>query len=308
MENPEGMNALNSLAQRGIAALEDEDYEEAIACFRKALKQAPFRQDIKSLLAVALDRKPLRKTSAALSPPQVKQKAPAGAESPRRNIRIGVWLLIFSALCLISLAFFFFFSSAIQTFLSNVAKRKDVIEVSPSEREATALYKTAELLQDQRRYSEAIEAIRKALEKNPANQKQFEDKLAALYYEKGEFLYKKDEYSKAIASYEKAAQHNPDSPEYYYGLGWAYYIQGRKNQNRHRPYRSYFEKALKAFGEVLKREPANLRAKNALARVYIARNETTKAAKIYREIIRLDTEGTEAERARRALRSMGFKP
>jgi len=297
---------LDMLAKKGLSALESEDYERAITYFRRALKQAPFRQDIKELLALALDRRPLHKATADLS--QSHKEASVPKSPPARRIKIGVWLLIFSALCLTSLAFFFFFSNAIQTFLSNVARSKQEETLSPAEREAAALYKTAELLQDQRRYSEAIDAIKKALEKNPSNQKQFQDKLAELYYDKAEFLYKRDEYSKAIENYEKAVQHNPDSPEYYYGLGWAYYIQGRRNQNRHKHYRTYFDRALKAFEEVLKREPANLRAKNAIARVYIARNEPTKAAQMYREIIRQDTEGTEAERARRALRSMGFKP
>jgi len=223
------------------------------------------------------------------------------------GVRIGLWLLIFSVLCLTSVAFFFFFAGAIQNFVSNLARPREETQISPADREAAALYKEAELLQDQRRYSEAIDAIKKAIEKNPTNVKRFESKMAELYFNEAEVYYKKDEYTKAVASYEQAVQHNPDSTEYHYGLGWANYILGRRNQNRKQRAMTYYEKAMDSFKKILEKNSENLQAKNALAQVYAARNEVDKAAEMYRQIIRQDPESNEAERARRSLKSMGLK-
>jgi len=302
-------DALEALVQKGIKALESENYNLAIKYIRQALKYAPFRQDLKDLLAQALEQKPL----VAKPIPPLEEEEEETAEPPPKprqkkgGVRIGVWLFFFCVVRLCSVAFFFFFSDAIQTFVSNIARPKEETHITPEDREAAALYKSAELLQDQRRFSEAILAIQKALEKKPSNTKQFKLKLAELYYEQGEEFDKKDDFKKAIESFEKALVYNPDSIDYLYGLAWASYLQGRKNQNRRLSYQAYFEKALKVLRKIIDTDPDNIRAKNTLARVYIARNETTKAAQMYRQIIRQAPDSAEADRARRALKSMGFR-
>lgn len=323
MKKSEQISPVDAVAQEGLDALKAGRYDVAIAQFKKALQMAPFRQDIKQMLANALDRKPFSKEPeapphqemACEEAPEMDEIAPADQGEPitrqpaetGSGVRIGLWLLIFSVLCLTSVAFFFFFSSAIQNFVSNLARPREETQISPADREAAALYKEAELLQDQRRYSEAIDAIKKAIEKNPTNNKQFENKLAELYFNEAEVYYKKDEYTKAVTSYELAVQHNPDSTEYHYGLGWANYILGRRNQNKKPRAMSYYEKAMGSFKKVLEKNPDNLQVKNALAQVYAARNEVDKAAEMYRQIISQDPESKEAERARRSLQSMGLK-
>lgn len=302
--NSEEPESIDLLIQKGIGFLEREDYDQAIQNIRTALKLAPFRQDIKELLAQALDRRPMVTR-------KIKSVDGESAISPKPDrkpgINIGLWLFFFTFLTLTSVAFFFFFSSSIQTFISNIARPREEKHISPADREAAALYKSAGLLQDQRRFSEAIEEIKKALEKKPTDQKRFETKLAELLYLQGEAYDKNDDYSKAIESYEKAIQYNPEYIEAYYGLAWSCYLQGRKNQNRRLKYQSYYDKALSALQKILELQPNHIRAEDTLARVYIARNETTKAAEMYRRIIKQEPESSEADRARRALKSMGFR-
>jgi tetratricopeptide (TPR) repeat protein len=317
MKKNDETNPVDVLAEEGMNALKSGDIETAINRFKRAIRMAPFRQDIKDLLADALDRRPLKKgaipqreeTEEEEEEEEIEEEIipPQVVQTPRKGVRIGLWLLLFCALCLTSLGFFFFFSNAIQNFITNLTSSKEDAQISPADRESAALYKEAELLQDQRRYSEAILSIQKAIGKNPTNQKQFETKLAELYYEQAEIFYKRDDYPKAIASYEKAVEHNPDSAEYHYGLGWANYILGRKNQSKRQRAIVYYEKAQVAFQKSLELEPDNIRAKNALAQVYIAQNDAAKAAELYRQIIRQDSTSIEAERARRALQSMGMK-
>jgi len=300
-------NAVNKLVQKGRDALKEDRFEDAILFFRRAIKLAPFRQDIKESLAEALDRQPLP-SSPEEKPPKKTPKTPRSRKKPRKNgIRFWVWLLIFMALCMSSLAFFFFFSTAIQEFVGNLGKNREQRTLSPSDREAAELYRKAVLLQDQRRFSEAIQALKDAIEKEPSNLKQFEDKLGQLYFEMGEQQYKKDEYLEAVKNYEKAVRYDPSSTDHHYGLGWANYMQGRKNQNRRRSSRPYFEKGRDSFLKILEMEPENTRALNALARIYIAMNDSTRAADMYRRIIRLAPDSREAERASRALKSMQFK-
>lgn len=322
MKKSEQINPVDAAAQEGIDALKAGRYDLAIAHFKKAMQIAPFRQDIKQMLADALDRKPASKEPETSKQPEIavddipeideiqpaEQDEMITRQPPQSSgVRIGLWLLIFSVLCLTSVAFFFFFAGAIQNFVSNLARPREETQISPADREAAALYKEAELLQDQRRYSEAIDAIKKAIEKNPTNVKRFESKMAELYFNEAEVYYKKDEYTKAVASYEQAVQHNPDSTEYHYGLGLANYILGRRNQNRKQRAMTYYEKAMDSFKKILEKNSENLQAKNALAQVYAARNEVDKAAEMYRQIIRQDPESNEAERARRSLKSMGLK-
>ena len=295
--------------------MKKEDFDRAADCFRKAIRISPLRQDIKDYLAMALDSKPLTASPAKSEPvkkrvkPQRKKKPKLKKPRKRKtNIRIGFWLLIFTGLCLVSLAFFVIFSGAIQSFILNLAEPEQEQKKSSMDREVAALYKTAQMLQEQQRYSEAVDAVNKALEKNPANEQHFKSKLAQIYYLQGENFYKEDEFRKAIESYEKALDNEPDNIDALFGLGWANYIQGRKNKTRHRNYKSYYDNALSALLKILDLDPGNLRAKKDLARVYIARNEITSAAEMYREIIEQAPDSPEAERARRNLRSMGLKP
>jgi tetratricopeptide (TPR) repeat protein len=306
---------LDSLIKDGISALENEDFDGAILIFRKALKDAPFRPDIKELLSKALEAKPLSSiagaTENAKDKKSAKKKSKRTKRKNKKGFRPGLWLLIFFALSLFSMACFMFFSSGVQTFIKKFSTPpKEEVKLSEADIEAGELYKTAELLQDQRRFSEAIEAMLEAISKNPTNMKQFEYELAELYYENGEELYKKDQYTKSISSYEKAVKYNNESNDYYYGLGFANFIQGRKNQNRKMRSSTYFKKAITAFTEILKKDEKNTRAMKALARVYIARNtrgDVKKAAEMYRRIVKIAPDSLEADRAEKVLKSMGMR-
>ncbi len=304
------------LLEKAVEALEKEDYDRTIEYIRKAIDLAPFRQDLKDLLAHTLERKPFTpqpRPKIERDGEEEKAEPGEGERSVKRpapkkgGISIGLWLLLFSVLCVSSLAFFFFFSNAIQVFVSNISQPREEIRLSPADREAAEFFKSADLLQEQKRFSEAIDTLQKAMEKNPTDKKQYEQKLGELHFNLGEYYEGKNDYPRAIASYEKAVQLNPNSSEYYYGLGWTNYIQGRKNQSRQQKYQAYFDKSLEALKKSLELDPDNLVAKKALARLYIARNETTLAADMYRQIIRQSPDSSEADQAQRALKSMGFK-
>lgn len=325
-----GNEKLDALIKKGKTALRKKEFAKAVKYLKQARQIAPLRSDVKRMLVRALDGQawgdvepePVQNDEDVPSFPE-KQVEPSSNISkketissvhekisqPRRGFgwKIGCLLFLFCAVCLLAVIFFFVFSDSIQKFIQQIGEEEKKVQITEADREAAELYKKAELLQDQRRYSEAIEVMEEAIELNPTNVKQFEDKLAQLYYLQAEVYYKKDEYLKAIAGYKKAVELNPESDEYYYGLGWAYYIQGRKNQNRRQRYQSYYTNAHEAFMKVLSRDSDNIRVKQALARVYIARNETAKAAEMYRQIIRDAPESRESERARRSLKSMGLR-
>ena len=61
MKKSEQISPVDAAAQEGIDALKAGRYDLAIAHFKKAMQIAPFRQDIKRMLADALDRKPASK-------------------------------------------------------------------------------------------------------------------------------------------------------------------------------------------------------------------------------------------------------
>jgi len=327
---------VNDLVKQGRAALKGGDPDQAAEAFAAALRLAPLRRDIRDLLAVALEHQSSEGSAdasgslireapedeapmdfdedgdiggvAPSATPQLRKKKKHKDPTRTSALTVGPLIFAFAALILISFGFFFFFSSSIQSFIQNLGKSKQEVRITPEDSESAELFRQAQSFQDQRRYTEAIPLIEKAMTLSPTNQKQYEDKLAELYFQKAEALYKKDDYTKAIEAYKKAVELSPDSAEYLKGLGWANYIQGRKNQNRRQRAAPFLEEARSAFQKAIQKDPDNIRLLNDLARVYIAQNSPSKAADLYRQIIQKAPDTRDAEQARRSLQSMGFRP
>jgi tetratricopeptide (TPR) repeat protein len=291
----------DALVAKGVAALRNEAFEEAVDCFRSALRLAPFRRDVRELLAMALDHCAVAQVEEGEESTAV-EEAKAAKHPSRITIRTGVWLFVFGFLCLSTMAFFVFYSENIKEFIRQFSWVKE--PVNPVEKEVNVLYNTARIYLNQNRYKEAIATLEKALDLNPPNKKVIEDRLAEVYYEQGESLYRVKNYAKALESYEKAVSYNSNVTEYHYNAGYAHYMIGQDSQIKGRPYLKHYREAIKAFTNVLKIDSGHVRSYSALARVYVRMNNPDEAARNYRKIIEIDPDSPEARRAQRQLESM----
>lgn len=297
---PRSDNA-DALVSKGVDALRNEAFEEAVEYFRSALKLAPFRRDVRELLAMALDHCAIAEVEEGEEDMAV-EEAKAAKHPSRITIRTGIWLFVFGFLCLSTMAFFVFYSENIREFIQKFAWAKEA--VNPIEKQVNVLYNTAEIYLNQNRYGEAIATLEKALDLNPPNKKVIEDQLALVYFGQGESSYRAKNYTKALESYKKAVSYNAHVTDYHYNVGWAQYMIGRDSQIKGRPYMKYYREAVKAFANALKIDSGHVRSYSALARVYVRMNNPEEASKNYRKVIEIDPDSPEAQRARSQLESM----
>ena len=141
---------METIASLGGAALDNEEYDTAIACFREVLRQMPFRNDVRQLLAYALDQQVQADKKLSAPSPQKRErehykvateKVEPSAERPskKRLIPCSCWLTLFAFLCLAGVVVFIIMKEPILDWLkSNLPEQIPL--VTPEEKKAIALY------------------------------------------------------------------------------------------------------------------------------------------------------------------------
>lgn len=311
--NDEG-NAIDGLIEEGVEALEAEDFARAVQCFREALQLAPMRNDVRQMLAIALDRQVIAgrsniapESNAEEQKRRRKKEEPrqTGAKQPARRSVFPCLILslLFLILCLVGVALFVIFREPIiETIKTKLPS--EIQPIPPKEKEALLLAEAAESYFRQQRYDEAVENLEKALALDPPSKDKIKERLALIYKTQGDQLYDKEQYLSSALAYDKAVSHRPDNPDYLYDAGWAYYRHGLKEQISRKPSQKHFTRAKECFDKALELKPDYLRAYQGLARVYIRMNQPDQAARIYRKIIEIAPDSGEAEEAERQLKTM----
>jgi tetratricopeptide (TPR) repeat protein len=311
---PHNKKDVDRLIDEGTAALDEGDSQEAIRCFREALKIAPLRNDLRQLLAMALEQQvvpekkaaPKRRRVTRDDEDEIVEEKPHKASHPRKKrtfVTCLFWLTFFSLLAALLIMLFVIFREPIKEWVTS--KLPDKMQpVSQEEKEAMALYESAETFYRQHRYDQAIEAIEKARSALPDIGERADSLLGKIYSAKGVEHYDREHYLSAALAYEKAVEHDASVVDYHYDTGWAYYRYGLKRSLEGKPSKEYFTKARAAFEKTLELDPEYLRAYQGMARVYIRENRPDRAAKMYQKIIEIAPESYEAELAERQLKNM----
>jgi len=86
-----------------------------------------------------------------------------------------------------------------------------------------ALYRQGKLYQQQGKWQAAVEAFQAAEQQAETFKGVHLEALPDVFYQAGESLAKLRHWDEAIASYEQAVLLAPDNPQFYIGLGWAWY-------------------------------------------------------------------------------------
>ena len=330
---------IDELVNQGKRALDSGDYRTAKEILRRAISLAPFRKDLKDLLAISIDADsssksasptvsiPERKQAARevlseapkITPPRQKTQFDSptiSIEREKRRVEIPstskeippppkgkvkhtvrgsnralIALFVFGFLSFVAVAVILFFGEGIQNALVHIIHREPPID--PVQKEANQKLFEANSYINQELYPKAIETLEVALKLSPPEPEQIKMRLAQVCYEYGNQFYNDSKYKEAIEYYEKASKVYPKEIEYLHSIGHSYFYLARQNKLLGRPFKDYFEKAIKAYRAVLEIDPGNLSTYNDLARAHIGINQPQEAIVIYQKIIEIAPEDNE---------------
>jgi tetratricopeptide (TPR) repeat protein len=296
------------LVQEGLRTLDRRDCEEAADLFRKALAKAPFRTDVKELLALALQGRTHGGQKGALAGLKASRRRAVAEGSMgdmrRQRRRVGGmrwarWSIALSTVGALGLAAWGFLSWD---------AGPDPREARPVESaEVVQMLARAQIYQEDGRYQEAIETLDEVLRRQPADPGHIRASQAEIYYKQGIVLFEKRDYSPAIGLLAKAAQLVKDKKEYQYELGWALHLRGRNLAAADADQaREYEQRACAAFEAALAVDPDHLLALNGLARTLLALGDKEGAAAPLRRIVEIAPKSLEAGAALKELEKLGL--
>ncbi len=294
---------IEDIVQEGLRALDNQAYQEAARLFREALKLAPFRSDVKELLALALDGRTY--SEAELHPehfsPEIVSEEPSGPlmgvkRRERRNVvvRLGKPATRLSAALAIVIAAW----GLLHWAQSEKASPKRVLE----SQEVTELIAIARHCQEEGRYDEAVGKLEETLRHNPADPERLTSLLAEWRYKQGSIFCESQEYSKAIGCLRDATTHEPENVAYLHQLGWALHMRGRSLAFENPVQaKEYAQEARGVFEDALKLDSNHIDSLHGLARVCLAQKDIESAAVPMRKLIEIAPLSREAISAKEEL-------
>ncbi|ALS02281.1 hypothetical protein ATZ33_13065 [Enterococcus silesiacus] len=143
---------------------------------------------------------------------------------------------------------------------------RKAIELNPTH--ATTYYNLGCVLEEQGKYEEAVEAYQKAIELNPD--------YASAYYKLGNILDKQGKYEEAVEAYKKAIESNPDHASTYYKLGNRLYKQGK------------YEEVVQAYKKAIELNPNYTSAYNNLGIALDKQGKYEEAVEVYQKVMELN--------------------
>jgi tetratricopeptide (TPR) repeat protein len=299
---------IEETVQDGLRALDNQEYQNAARQFRSALKQAPFRSDLKELLSLALDRRTYSK--AELHPehfsPELVSSEPTGPllGVKRRERRIVIARLVRPAV----------WSSAI---LAALLAAWGLMQWSHSDKtppkrlldsqEVTEMIAVARRYQEDGRYDEAVAELEETLRHDPADPQRLTSLIAEWRYKQGSIFSESQDYSKAIGCLREATDKEPENVPYLHQLGWALHMRGRSLAlDDPGQAGEYAQEAREVFEKSLELDPAHIDSLHGLARVFLAQKDIESAAVPMRKLIEIAPLSREAISAKDELLARGL--
>jgi len=317
-ENDTGRSQIDEIMDRGIAALEREQFDVAAELFRQVMQRAPFRLDARNYLAVALDgqfsredgqtngRHPATMVATASS-----AAAAASGRSRATRVRFPVWLaaaaIAITALAIGAVAAVVSYTRhhGVRTFIENLNKPK-APPVNPALEQIAADFKKADSAAAREQFDEALDLLRKTRETaaglTPPDTRAVDDRIAEVSAAKATAFYSKGNYDKALDAALEGLKLSDASPQLNFLAGRCYErkaMQAFSNNDKVQG-RSLCEKACEALEKTVKADPANLAALDLLGKTYSKFNEI-KAIETWRLIVKQAPDTPEGKTAKNYL-------
>ncbi len=294
---------VEDIVRDGLRALDRMDFEEATRLFRQALALAPFRADVKELLALALDERPFK--ASELHAERFTGKAPrAEAVHPLQGIHhqsrrtavswLGKPLIVLTAAAALALG-------AYGGWRIGVAPAAANKQQAESQQVAGAIAKAKTLMRDGR-FDHAIQALDQALKLEPASAESINQIKAQCHYQKGIIQHENRNYSAAIGAFTLAADLAPGNVDYRYQLGLARHMRGRIAE-REAPAeaKEYFAQARKDFEQALALDPKHIDAIYGLGLAASAQGDAKAAIAAFEQVVSLAPTSYDGRAAKRKL-------
>lgn len=310
--------SIETLLEQAEALMDEGDFPRAIKCCRRAQAMAPFRQDIRDLLAEAIDGR-VAKTSGRLdtdfgAADFTETRSPSRARRRRRGIRLGFALtLILLMAALVAIV-------AIAVALSRSEEVEPVETVAPSisEQATETLSQTltvdellaeARVFLEQRNYDDALAMLDESLTLEPEDTSAINALFAEVYLERGRQQFEANRYQRALRDCERAIEYDAEVAGAHYSLGWCqYYIAiEHRNAGDTAAERRAMEAARDAFQRSVDLDPSDAKTHRSLGQVLIQLGDRGRAFEAWRRAIEVDPGSDAAERSRRALQGYGVE-
>jgi tetratricopeptide (TPR) repeat protein len=320
------VDSIETLLDQAQAFLEEGETRQAIHCYRRAQGLAPFRQDIRDLLAEALDHH-LKVDDTSLSgsfspedfsttrtkrpPPQARQRG-RGSRFPLASVKI--LALLFCGLAVaVAAAIFFSRGDESGDLVSRESQpgRTDGSLSTPTS--PAALLGEARDALAQQQYEDALafldEATALAGEEPESEAAEITEEATGLYAEvfltRGRMNFSNGRYARALADCTRATEYDPQSAEAHYSLGWTNFYLGadQRNSGDDAAARQRYEDARDTFTKCISLDPTIPNAHRGLALTLMRLDDRAGAFEAFRQEIITDPNGDAADKA---LRSHGM--
>lgn len=330
---------VDNLRDTGLDHLENDEPTKAIACFRRALKLAPFSRDLRECFeealydqALAIEEKrhavrerrgsirtarPARKRVEEVSDDEIETRTVI--KHSRRKRRYGSPMLPWGPIMVgmrvgfVALVAILLTGGTIWTinrgmnFVGTVfASGGDAIPMISSNRlpeEVAELTEVATAHLRDGRPGEAVKVLQDGMRAHPSHSENLLPALVTAMRAQAGAEHRARNFEKAARIYREAGELTPTNPNNWIDLGLALVQQARglSGASQVGEKRSLLSEAEFAFQRSLKLSPGNSSALLGLAEAYAAANERSKAAETYERIIASAPESPEGVRAEQAL-------
>ena len=316
MNEQELSEILEPLIDRGMAEMSGGHFEKAIRTFRRCIGLAPLRQDVRDLLAMALDNKAPAELEQERDDDDwddveelVDESEPSTelkVQPKKSHVQLPGWLMVMTVLlCILAVSGIWGFKAyrpEIEAFIERfktLGKPEHVVL-------ANNYYNDAVKRRAQREYLEAITLLDQAIDTNPAEGATYGALKAVIYLDLGDEELEEDDYKDALSSYEKAVDADPNSADALFNVGFVLHEMALDARRRGNSHDEYFEQSADALEQTLEMNPEYIQAMSLLMQDYAKLDYRTDTCNICWDIIEKFPEHEAATAARRILANYGL--
>jgi tetratricopeptide (TPR) repeat protein len=320
--------SVETLLEQGTTFMVNGDYRRAILCFRRAQTLAPFRDDIRELLAEAIDGR-LANQPTALDADFGGNQFAKTIEAHRRPLHrhhhrsfalrwgfpLALTALALAAIGGITLAI----SRRPAQATSYIPGLDDPSRASPEAAappvEVTPTVTPESLIEQARtkvalnQFEDALALLDEAMRLGPEDPAPARMLYADLHQRRGRRYFDSGRYSQALASYTKSTDYDPNNAETFYSMGWCHYYIGVEegNSGNQTGAREELQRAVEAFSRSIELDPNLAKSQRSLGQALIRLGDRERAFEAWRRAVQLDPSGPDGQRARSFLESYGMR-
>jgi tetratricopeptide (TPR) repeat protein len=323
-------DSVESLLDQAQALMDDGDFVRAVLFCRRAQALAPFRQDIRSMLAEAIDGRMVTSAGALdadFNSRDFSETRAAGEHVRRHRRPSQVWgfAMILGAMVIV-LVGTLILMSALQgresggnesddqagLLTTDDDDSPDGVDSSPpipQEISAEDLMRQAQSSLDNGQLQEALALAEEARLHEGADIDRINTVISEIHRAQGQRRYNDGQYRRSLSEYETALEYDTQNALTHYSIGWCHHelgrderISGNEDEAIH-----HFQEARRAFERSVAIDESLLRSHRSLGQILILLDDREGAFRAWRRTIEIDPQSDQAQRAREFLRSFNAR-